>query len=402
MTQHLILLCADEEDHAGERDSAIAVFYELAQRQPNIECHVFKATGRITDQPIMPIAARNLPWRKADYACIPAWSVDALPDLQNATVIGIGHAARQALFDTLQRLPDARGVYVTHLIDNAATLRNLAARRITVFAPLARDDLQALDRDAATQLDFHPINAVPHTHTPDFVALDVAQFQHTDHAARALPWLHNKTPFAVAVVNAGFELDDHAGRHHTYTMAEAEAHGTALGKHLPQGTKLYALEGGPRNAKDAAMVGDTVLAFTNAYAAANGIGGSDIVIDRFLPLAPYNAIRVGYHLAKDPSCLAFICNAEGYGTMDGACLNVGNTRDGFLFGAFPFAALDADRTGLMQKMLQHYHRDGMALLHVAPDGTLQIIKHPQAVRTPLQKSNPVQDILHFLNLKDNH
>ncbi|MGE4314007.1 MAG: hypothetical protein AB7E85_07030 [Pseudobdellovibrionaceae bacterium] len=174
-----------------------------------------------------------------------------------------------------------------------------------------------------------------------------------------------KKAFAVAVLNAGFEVETPEGhkKYAPYTAEEAFEHGFSLGRLLPQNTELILVDGGPRNLRDIDAGEETGLAFHAGYHDANNTESfrTDFIYEAFEPGLPYNAVFGTMHMAATlPNCRAFISNAEGYGTMEAARLHIDNQKQ--LLGMYPFRANAEDVTGERLQNMVAYCRRGISLL----------------------------------------
>jgi hypothetical protein len=171
-------------------------------------------------------------------------------------------------------------------------------------------------------------------------------------------------------------------KHVPYTEAEAQAHGAALAARLPLGTNVMLMHGGPRNGLDEKAGQDTVNAFKAGLAEAGTIG--EVAFEPFQQGLPYNVIKAAYIAARSPLCRAFISNAEGYGTMDGAALHV--NRSTTLLGMFPFDALKTSQ----QRMdnISVYNQRGIAVLE--PFGQPGVTIAPPDDVAPLITRDPTE------------
>jgi hypothetical protein len=419
--QLLIMLTADEIAAGGEADYTLALADQLTMADGgNYPVRFFKVMQR----EVKPFAENKLhlnersglvkpPKNKADYANIlpyHAHSIDLIgPEFDDIMILAVGQSTLPGLFDLRERLAAGRsdaGIktgFITHTIHAAEDIARLVANDTTLFAPpgLKQSYLMGLDAVHAKQLRRIDIPSIPHTNTPESIALNYDalftqyRFYNPDwrHTADTLDdWRARKQEFAVAVINAGYPVN---GVHQPYTIEEAQQQGWALGQHLPPGTLLYALEGGPRNARDKTASGEEPSqAFIKAYCAANGVNIQDCLFDPFdSKNLNFNAVKVATAVANDPSCIAFISNAEGYSTMDGAIGTIISPRENFLMGFFPFVALQLDQS--KRDNIDVYHARGFAKLSVKDDLSLNIGAPPPEAHTPLILPGAARQILAY-------
>ena len=312
------------------------------------------------------------------------------------------------------------------MVDNEAHLKKLCDSNITLFATTTQENLAGISSVLAAQVNFVPLDAVPHTNTPAACEAEYKTFKdaisgRTAHEYKRVT--EGKDPFAFVVLNAGFKVGksklhlawakasirkhqipwlkiDKDQRHFPYKIKEAVEHGTALGNEFSAPTNLILAHGGPRNLTDDRRGRRSRMeAFAQAYSQAQfekfGVRPK-IIREHFKPGLPYNILKVGDYLARArDNCVAFISNSEGYSTMDGAVLNISNQNK--LLGMFPFGAQYADKTGQRQGNIEKYNQLGVAVL-TAQDGILSISKHPQQKTTPAKAEDAAQKIIQSLEL----
>jgi hypothetical protein len=199
------------------------------------------------------------------------------------------------------------------------------------------------------------------------------------------------------VLNAGFETAEKTRV--CYKEDEAESHGRALGKKLAAGTHLVLAHGGPRNGQDdKALQTDLMEIFAKAYLEAQEAKGAqpEILREPFVMNGPYNIIKAGYIMGQADNCKAYICNGEGYGTMDGAVMHIDNREK--TLGMFLFKALDSDKTKQREENTKKYHKLGISILTAGGDGSLQIQRHPEEQKTPALQQDAAEVITRNLGL----
>lgn len=408
MNQTFIIICADESKNAGERDYTFALMAELRalkEQGQNVTTHIFKIP---TDDAVAEtknsttVDPKNFrPEQNSDYKKIPPLPLNMAEhlgiDVSACTILGAGQSTFDSLLKVQAQLEnhdiDADVGYITHVV-NEKQMQEMNERNITLFTPVTREDLRKQYDYLIDDIYLETLPSVPHTNTLKSAQenFENAQwvtnqpgFIHSQSIATVNQWIKKDKPFVIAVINAGYEIKDKNGTKTwiPYTCREAYAQGHSLGKYLGKGTNLYAAQGGPRNAHDKTTDGqhptiEYVRGFMEAQGWVNTQAAIEAYDDKF---NLWNPIKASYIFAQHPLCKAFISNAEGYGTMDGAVLAIDNTEK--LLGCFPFDALYQDPTGGRQKNIDAYNQKGIALLSAGDDGQLVIKHHPHEQKTPI-------------------
>lgn len=392
-----ILICADEEKNRGERDYAIALALELAEKN-DIQATSYKVsrtdnttTGQGAD--VVDLASNN-----NDYEKIAAFDLDDVLDRIKSVdgdvkIIGAG----QSTYPELMQVADAsKGSnhcefgFITHIVSEEQE-QALAETNIKVFAPLNEESVPKLH--AAGNLV--EINSVPHRATSESLAYNARTMLENAHNGLGINNVVNsKSPFCVVVLNAGFEVD---GKHVPYKAEEAYSHAYALGQYMDDNTALIIVDGGPRNKADIKAGQPTGESFRQGYRRGQLERSMDniptIIYEQFEKGLPYNALDGMLHFARNDNCVGVISNAEGYGTMDAVIQFIDNKDK--LCGMFPFEANEH----VKQRMdnIAAYNKNGIACLH-SNQGQLVINRHPDEVATPRKKDNPVPSILDKMNV----
>jgi hypothetical protein len=395
----VIFVCADEAQFGGERDYMKALAADINARGQRKDTAYFfckQGSGGTNNPEAMPLS-------NADYAAIP--SPDRLPlhdiaGMASVEIVAVGHSTLKAatslpsLITGGSNTPSVSLGYITHMIKDSADLKYITDRNMTVFSSASREEIAALDAKLAAKVNLVQLAAVPHTNTQASCKVNYDAYMKTVSGQEVAQFVSEKQPFAFAVLNAGFSVD---GEHVPYTEKEARKHGAALGHHLPAGTHLILAHGGPRNLLDEQAGQNTVDAFAAAYQSAQAERHAQpkIIRERYAAGLPYDIIKAGYLLSHASNCQAFVSNSEGYGTMDGAALQVDNRKQ--LLGMFPFQALYADATGQRQANIEKYNQKGVAVLK-AEKGKLVIEKYPQQTATPRSSEDAASRIVSALSL----
>lgn len=335
-----LFIGADPQTHAGEADYVQAL--ALAAKPAGVWLAA-RLGGAVAD------GAAPIATGRDAYARLPAPDhlAASLASFSRINIVACGAstlAAAQALQSELGAKAHLHAVL--HMLPEDPSALTLP--RTTVYAPVS---------DAPANIHLVTLPAVPHTNTQAACARELAVFAQQLQAGDFIKATQD-AGFACAVVNAGFA--DAAGMHHPYTQDEAAAHGALLGQRLEGGTHLLLMHGGPRNLKDEGAGHATMAHFAKGYLRAQFAQGAAprILRERFAPDLPYNAIKAAYALAARKTCRAFVSNAEGYGTLDGALKLL---PPALPLGIFPFKAEDSDVTGQRQAHRAAYVAQGVAL-----------------------------------------
>jgi hypothetical protein len=397
--KHVVLfITANEEFNAGERDSMKALALEIKDHERDDIAYI---TYKIPTTP-SPVSGNplSLPVDNALYAKIPtvdAETSDLVRQTAHLTLIGVGNSTFKTLVELHDAaLKDIKTYFITHLINDIDDLRAIHTRHIHVFSPMKKDDLTPLDPDMAQGIALDMLETMPHTNT-HLSQEDYKEFMATPNGQQMQKILDRKQDFAFVVLNGGTGIGE-TRTHYPYNEEEAAAHGYALGHHAKAGTALIVTHGGPRNLIDENEFGQmTMQAFAKAYTKAQSEKGDKpvILLEPFVPNRSYNAIKAGYVLGQSGHCVAFVSNAEGYGTMIGAIIHIDNHKK--ILGMFPFKAWSRDNPDLQAEDFEKYHRGGIAELYASPEGII-IRRHPQEVRTPANSGDPTRQIIEKLDL----
>ena len=405
MTNRTVLyILPDETKNAGEADYAYALALALRGNEADDSKHIaFKIASEesLLKESGMDItgSAHVLPVTSKEFAQVAPYHAGVLEALGEnpVTVIGVGNSTLATLKDIEKNHPNKNigFSYITHMVDNGDDVEWLASNKANLFAPIDMKALKELNSTASRNVHLHTLNSVPHTNTLEACYVDYARFGETDNGQLLKEQMSVNGPVAFSVINAGFGIEDN---HHPYREDQAYSHGFALGKGLEVNTMLLAAHGGPRNLKDENEFGQkTMDKYAEGYLAAqHEKGGNPVVIkEAFAFGLPYNVIKAGYLLAQAPNCNAFISNAEGYGTMDGALRLI--DKDHVLTGMFPFNALYADPSGQRQTNIQKYHEAGIKILSNEDSG-LKIFHSIGSSKQSNKEENPALKIIQTLNL----
>jgi hypothetical protein len=337
-----LFIGADRTKNAGYADYLKAIALALpAQAPPAIACRLGAPSEAFSTK---------LPIDNREYDALPVFTQEYLAQLkaEQVEIVGLGDTTLASVIEAQDYLR-RRGInvsssYVNHMVSDEDLLK-IIEHDIRAFAPIANDHV--------TQ-----IAAVPHTNTLRACRIECDNFIKTPNGCSVANWMDNKEPFAIAVLNAGFAVN---GVHEPYTALEAYRDGKALGQNLASHTHLILAQGGPRSLQDEVAGEATMDAFKKGYLEAQEQSGGSpkVICERFAPDLNYNIIKAGYMLAQSTLCQAFISNAEGYGTMDGA---VNLVPQHVMLGMFPFAAEEKDPTGQRRDNTRKYNRKGIQWL----------------------------------------
>lgn len=418
----IVIFCGDERHNAGERDYALALAAEIQARDlPDDTDYYF---CRILTDPTeyhlhnsLGLVRSNFPLDNKSYAKLPYLNSDVvswlrygvLQPYESVTIVAAGHSTLQQALKFASGLEqESRDIsinYITHMV-GGGDIDRIVSSGTHVFAPITEDEINAsLSTSTVDDLRLTTLGAVPHTNSRILCLQEYNRYVQTPQGKRAKALVDSPDGFAFAVINAGFEVGS-PPTYRPYTAQEAAAHGRALGYQLAAGTHLIVAHGGPRNLRDEnpnVGKGDThtdqptMTAFVEAYVAAQKERGGtpQIIEERFAQGLPYNIIKAGYIMADSANCRAFICNSEGYSTMDGAVLHINNRR--LLLGMFYFQAQDADKTGQRLVNVEKYCRMGIAVLWPSKDGLI-INNHIHSQETPRQHRDAAEQIVVKLGL----
>ncbi len=392
----IIVIGSDEHMNAGFRDYALAFGYEAMSE--NIQAVACKLGG--IKHPHEP-ALKKLPIDNTGYAELPAYSEDSIrrellqnPDRQTL-IIGCGEETLEplcALYDSFPGIPPADFAFVSHMLHpQDKTL--LKGRGITAFTPSEIRGEQ--------NLHHVKIDTVPHTMTQARIEQDYKTMLETSSNADALKRMTGlKKPFALAVLNAGFDVETSAGvkQRFPYYNDEAARDGKALGEMLPVNTSLLLMDGGPRNCHEQELEQNNAQTFMEAFRDANADANfqdgaksrPELIYERFEKGLSYNSTAAAMHMGGFDECSAFISNAEGYGTMDSAIRFV-NNQDKIL-GLFPFRANAEDVTGQRLDNIRKYDALGIKPL-VTTDYLPDIAAEEDRLATPRPQQNSARTVL---------
>lgn len=398
--QIIIAIAADEARNAGERDYYFAMMDQLEGSGATI------ITAKIGVEPHLYAQAEEFlrPARdNAAYAALPGFCSSHMAQIaaslgpdSDIHVLALGQSTLRAASELIAVLrlscQQAQLSWVTHMVQTGEELHAANNADATIFAPIGREALAALDEAEARDAKLVHIDAMPHTNSVASCAIHADAFARTENGKALQRWMDNQEDFALVVLNAGFGVTgaDGTSRHVPYTEAEATAHGAALAARLQPGTNILLMHGGPRNHADTAAGHNTVPAFLTGL----GLGGQmgEVAFEPFAQGLPYNVIKAAYIAARSPYCKAFISNAEGYGTMDAAALHVDRHRT--LLGMFPFDALKTSP----QRMdnIDLYNQRGIAVLE--PFGHPGATVMPPANDSLLATRDPSEAIASHLGI----
>jgi hypothetical protein len=337
------------------------------------------------------------------YPDAPIYSAEMLDGIQGGVnVIGVGNSTLETALhihaDMQEKGIPCQTSYITHIVNNQRDLERLCAHQVTTFIPSDRTVIANINPALADQLKLVEISSTPHTNTEHFCQIEYQKFKNSPNGAIVNSLYEDEVEFVFAVINAGYGAGE-TKIHKPYTKAEALDHGYALGQGMAPNTALIAAHGGPRNLIDETIHGEmTMDGFIEGYVQAQQKkGGTPLIIqERYLPGLAYDAIKAGYILTKHKNAKAFISNAEGYGTMDGAILHVHNQEK--LLAMFPYKALYEDLTGQRQKNIDNYNARGIAILTVDKNKNLIINKKSDEKHTPCTRRNAAEQIISHLGL----
>lgn len=354
-----IFICSDESKNAGARDYAMSMAHELrAQGQPTaLAC-------KVGDTEHVHLGLKEFIPDNKHYETLPLFDAEKIlpkiPEDETCVFIGLGENTLEALCAIHDRLESSQHhfAFVSHILEPSQR-EVLRTREITAFTP---SDIKRHD------ISHVRIGAVPHTATTPVLkhhATEMLKFGDE----RIADMINLREEFAIAVLNAGFDVENDLGEriYVPYSEEEAFEHGGILGGMMPKNTNLILVDGGPRNLRDIAEGQHTGDHFLASYYDANGNSDTapKLVYERFEQGLPYNAVYGAMYLAKASGLSrAFITNAEGYGTMDAAALHIDNSTQ--ILGMFPFMANALDSTGDRLEKIKEYNALGVRLLDV-PD-----------------------------------
>lgn len=373
-----VFICSNEQYNAGFRDYAMSLCFELrADGEAPLAC-------KIGGNPEHESGLAALEPNNVSYSVLPAFDKEAffesLPLDEHCVVLGLGEPTLDALIEVhdANQIHSLSFGFVSHQIELGAQ-EALRTRAVTAFTR---------SQDVDMGVDHIHIDAVPHTATEEILRHHAGQMAiHGDE--RIAEILNLRKDFAVAVLNAGFEVETPEGhkKYVPYTAEEAFEHGAALGHLLKPDTELILVDGGPRNLRDIDAGEDTGLAFHAGYHDANNNQSfrTDFIYERFEPGLPYNAVFGAMYLAHERAeCRAFISNAEGYGTMEAARLHIDNQQK--LLSMYPFRANAEDITGERLANIVEYGRRGISILDW-PDYMNGLVPPQKTERTPVSQVN---------------
>ena len=419
MTRTVLFITANESK-GGERDYMMAIAAELQERAR--EDVQFRACT-LPQNDIDAVAnssdiggdATRLPVTKQDFAHTPVLS-DSLVDSLDGEIeiVAVGRSTLQAGLGVEGRLSD-RGIdapvhYITHLIDKI-DYPTLDFHDVHVFAPLTREQLDK------PSIMLTPLDAVPHTNTPALCKAEWDKFKETPNGRKLNKWVENSARFVCVVPNAGIGVE----KVHTPCKAQdAYEQGLALGKYpRTKGMNLFVADSGPRAKKDRSNVQqhcfgelamddpsvntpdnescieDTNTAFAAGYMAGQYERGGkpEVICDRFRP-GGVDSVKASLYIASSPACFGFIVNNEGYGTMEGAVVNLDDaTHMVGMFRAEPSLSVP-DRVANMDK----YGMLGIGFIEIDDAKQLYISRLINASGMPNPNRNAAAVIVKELGL----
>lgn len=414
MTKPTILfLVANEAQNAGERDYMLAIADAIHTNNHAganyLICKVPTAQSDLA-QSISELMGNVscLPSTKSEYAAVPIINDDTAGLIAKRAegpvdIVGVGYSTLPATL-TLKRDLEKNGVavqsvkYVTHQIDSTEALEAIISNKASVIGPFARSVLAGMNKKMVKNLDLVTLNSAPHTNTERLCRIEYDRFMKTENGATVAAMVEGNEQFAFAVVNAGFKMDN---VHKPYTEEEAYKHGYALGTPslhtgIAAGTHIILAHGGPRNIADEVECGQlTMNAFASGYLAAQAeSGASPKVLWEPFRSGGHDMIKAGFILSHHDQCVAFISNAEGYGTMEGALKHV-NNQTRFL-GMIPFELQKSRATD--GPNMEAYHMSGIARIVFNKEGRSIVERHPQEKKTPQDGISAAQEIVYRLKL----
>ena len=380
-----IFICSDESKNAGARDYAMSMAHELQAQglPPALACKI--GNTQHTQRGLKDFISDN-----KYYAILPLYDGEKIlrefPEDETCVFIGLGENTIDAICDIYDRLEGSphHFAFVSHILEPSQR-EVLRAREITAFTP---SDIKRHD------ISHVRISAVPHTATTPILMHHAAEMlKHGDE--RIADMINLREEFAIAVLNAGFDVENDLGEsvYVPYSEEEAYEHGRILGGMMPKNTNLILADGGPRNLRDIAESQQTGLHFLAGYYEANGNNETapKLVYERYEKDLPYNAVYGAMYLAKASGLSrAFISNAEGYGTMDAAALHIDNSTQ--ILGMFPFMANALDTTGDCLEKIKEYNALGIQLMDV-PDYMSNYTPVDTHAKTPIIQDNASRVII---------
>ena len=257
-----IFICSDESKNAGARDYAMSMAHELQAQglPPALACKI--GNTQHTQRGLKDFISDN-----KYYAILPLYDGEKIlrefPEDETCVFIGLGENTIDAICDIYDRLEGSphHFAFVSHILEPSQR-EVLRAREITAFTP---SDIKRHD------ISHVRISAVPHTATTPILMHHAAEMlKHGDE--RIADMINLREEFAIAVLNAGFDVENDLGEsvYVPYSEEEAYEHGRILGGMMPKNTNLILADGGPRNLRDIAESQQTGLHFLAGYYEANG------------------------------------------------------------------------------------------------------------------------------------
>lgn len=415
----VVIIAPDEKSggsaNAGGRDYVFALLDRLRESglQEDTDYLIFKLPPVQKEKTAEALARggdpRALPIDNGDYERLPVYTparaLAALSDARQVQVIGAFNTTVDVLNEMTLLLrkqgKDVVASHITHKVDTAVDLAKLVEVDAIIFATQSPAALKAVDARLAALARLVELEAVPHTNLPDSC---LGHYDIYAAVGRGDAVLKREEPFAVAILNAGFEID---GCFAPYLAREAEIHGRHLGQHLAQGTHLFLGDGSPRSVRnrhpnpgDTHAPEDAMAAFVKGYRAAQ----PEALIVQEPYKEAYNFVKVAYVLGQRDDCVAWISNNEGYGTKAAALTCIDNQSR--LLGAFPFRAEKDDSvvaengtvTYPRLEREEEYSRLGVARLLPAEGGGLIVRRHPAQQKTPLRIEDGAVCVIRALGL----
>lgn len=397
---YVLFLVADEQTNAGERDYLLAFSHALKNKQ-GVECSVRKVLQQDFDRPVLDGDSASLPLDNMEYENIRPYvlgeMIDNIIDVRKAgnkvLVIGAGQSVIpqiSELYHTFGSFSSVQFAVVSHMLEER-DIAHLAGKKIEVFTKA---------QEVEADISHHFISNVPHTATAEGAEQNaVNMLKYSPHAGKLVDIFNGQSPYAIAVLNAGFKVND---VHIPYYEDEAYEHGMALGQSLPANTSLILVDGGPRNLTDRNDYKQlTHESFRNGFmegAASLDGAGREFVHEAFEFGLPYNSVLGTMHFANAKNCVAYISNAEGYGTMD-AVFRIVKLAPGRLIGMIPFSANEKDETGQRLENIEDYRKRGITKL---VPGDCGFVRHlpPSKIQSDFEKPayDAVSEILRTLDV----
>jgi hypothetical protein len=424
--------------NAGERDYARGIL-ETAKRaglKADAEVLLYVVPPHDTEKRARMEAfggnARFMPRDNKEYDdfVVGYFAAKAMRDLEgmeNVTLIGAGHSTLDSVLELQGKLKEAgvdvQASYITHMPDGAEHLRRMADGGPKVFMPepASREILEAIDPIAGRTIDFVPMQAVPSTNRADIIEGLRKDFYNAPEQSGIRTLAVGSTPFAVAVVNAGFSV---LNERHPYAVEEAQRDGRAFAQLLlARGVEqVVLLEGGPRNGADREQLHkqavdhnakvekafrpftevsiprerhDPLAVFRKAVREEMKAHGVDVIIHEERYGTSYNAVNAALYVAAvSDNCKVVQTNSEGWGTMATAVQTINNTDKDLVM--FDFAANHADKTNWRNLNTQLYHRWGVSMLSADAEGNLRVEEHPERRITPFRLENGADVVVRTL------